>query len=300
MENELKEYFKSKNISTAKDMYVKSGELEVLMIVLATDPSVTDLRSALKESWIRIIGTKPEPSDLEFVDNFKFSEYPLNSLDKLNKFSLGKTNYIGKIIYLRNVWFFAFLAKNYQEITINRMEEIVNEIKQREIDYKMLTNSNNLYKLTSLNHRYFKQTVSMEDRQSLGSKIAKKYLDDLETAYEETIEAIAKGDANLKNRLLAIFNFSTDTSRFSKEYIDTICKPVLVENAPSSNDKEVKKTAKAKLTNNDDSVIKLIKHTEIPPKENYEQIFEENLNTIFDLSQKISEVYKQDGIEEFL
>lgn len=49
-----------------------------------------------------------------------------------------------------------------------------------------------------------------------------------------------------------------------------------------------------------DEAIKLIKHKEAEPKVSAIQTFEDSLKVLFDLSLTVSDVYKQEGIEELI
>ena len=67
MDEKLQKYLAGKGITDPDKQFVKSAEIDVLLAIIAADPSCPDLSSGLELQWNRIIGKEVTASDKEFI-----------------------------------------------------------------------------------------------------------------------------------------------------------------------------------------------------------------------------------------
>ena len=116
---DLVEYLKTNGIEDNDKLYVKCAEAEVLLAILASDPSTESLREGLKINFSKLTGKETTDKDNEFIDNctFTFMQQSFDLFDTIKNNGIKNASSKYKFNYLRLLWFFTFLVKNYNVVT---------------------------------------------------------------------------------------------------------------------------------------------------------------------------------------
>lgn len=67
MDEKLQKYLVDKGITDSDKLFIKSAEIDVLLAIIASDPSCPDLNSGLDLQWGKIIDGEVTKADKEFI-----------------------------------------------------------------------------------------------------------------------------------------------------------------------------------------------------------------------------------------
>lgn len=278
--------------------------------------------------------------------------------------------------YLRRVWFFTFMAKNYKNVGCKDLAEIVKIVKGKEVECGYFDYSRRTYIPNILKNIYSNdESISFDLRNEVWAYISKRYLADLENIFSEAKETLLSTKKDTYDNWFKIFtlvpfeniplvipekkpasivkttsdssskdenkkpnsvssqkndsepkltslmqdgkscseprNAATDEKISKEAKTDTVetlpakDQPIEVaakqeNDSKSASDAQPGTVSEAEVeadTLKEEEIRKLVLHTEMQSRESVPQAFEESLNTLFDLSQHISESYKLEGIE---
>ena len=115
----LKEYLKTNGIEDNDKLYVKCAEAEVLLAILASDPSTESLREGLKINFSKLTGKETTDKDNEFIDNCTFMQQSFGLFDIIKNKGIKNAYIKSKFDYLSLLWFFTFLGKKAKKFLLS-------------------------------------------------------------------------------------------------------------------------------------------------------------------------------------
>lgn len=320
MEFKLQKYLNSKHITSEDSLLAKTAEIDALLAICAWKGRAKNLRDELLNQWQRITKEEVTDSDRKFVKSREWGAYPFGLFGDVKKKKITGVTLTDQLQYLRRLWFFIFMARNYQGTDRKTLRNQLEEIKQRELDAKFLSPFARQYALSLLSRIYNGMSTPDKAYEKLWKRIETDYLAELEEIFAQAKSVLLKKDEEEFSNWFAILEdkqpvpVATGTPAKAAESVSAASTPAREEGTTSAPDipeqpeKPTEEPSAAKDTpikeekTPEQEVIKLIKHQPLPERkpENYSELLDENIRKIYDLSEKLVENAKCQGVEKFI
>lgn len=192
MDNELKNYLIKKGISDNDKIFIKSAEIDVILTISAFDSSDIKLKDLLAQSWQKIIESDVSDTDKAFINNSSWGrQYPWGVFKNIKISGIAKNDNEQHIRnYIRRVWFFTFIAQNYNQVKAEDLYKNILNVQKNDF-YSKNNKKNKENVLKDLIDQYINNsTISGELCNKLWTQIAQNYLVKLEDIFEKAKEQL--------------------------------------------------------------------------------------------------------------